>query len=131
MIPRVEYRLIRPDEIEQAREKFKQAYSWAALPRWESTKVKVIEGDIKGLYDVQLRTVVANCVSFDNSPLTLHELIIDANASLANMQQWEFIVPDANPKMQKFLKERYGLVGQKEVPHKIYVIERSQYAGKK
>jgi len=120
----VSFRKIKPEEILQAALKFAQKYSWAASPNWESVYVKVRDGEILGLYDLQVRATIGNLVNFDNSPVTVCELAAHADSQLINYKEYEYIVPNQNESMQRFLEKHYGLVGEEEVPHKIYVMKR-------
>ena len=122
----VSFRLIKPDEVEEAERLFSEKYPWAALPNWPTTYVKVKDDKIVGLYDIQTKIIIGSLVSFDNSPITTTELIAHADGRLtaAGIQQYEFIVPDENPKAQKFLEKRYGLEPREEIKHKIYFVRK-------
>jgi hypothetical protein len=120
----VSYRRIKPEEIKQASDKFVEKYPWAAAPNWLGVVVKVKDGEILGLYDLQVRATIGNLVNFDNSPVTVCELAAHADSQLINHKEYEWIVPNQNESMQKFLEKHYGLEGEEEIPHKIYIIKR-------
>lgn len=120
----VSFRLIKPEEVEEAERLFSEKYPWAGLPNWNSTSVRVQDGKITGLVDIQQRITVGNLVAFDDSVLTTIGLIERVDQVLQQFQEYEFIVPDKNEKFQKFLLEKYGLEGEVEVPHKLYRVIR-------
>ena len=130
----IEYRPIKPEEIEEVLSVIKSRYPWAATPQWESVNVYVNkDGRIVGFNEFQIRQpTLASCVSWNpddtskDNPVVTQALIerADQQLTMLGYKSWEFIVPDENIKMQEFLEKRYGLKGQKEIPHKIYFIER-------
>jgi len=123
------FRLIKPDEVEEAERLFSEKYPWAALPNWKSTFVRVQDGKLTGLVDIQQRITVGNLVAFDDSVLTTIGLIERVDQSLQQFQEYEFIVPNDNENFQKFLLEKYGLEGEVEVPHKLYRVIREVEPG--
>ena len=58
------------------------------------------------------------------SPRAALEIISWADGFLASFPQWEFLLPDANKRMQEALRKHYGLEGEVEVPHRVYLIRR-------
>ncbi len=120
----VSFRRIKPEEIKQASDKFTEKYPWASQPNWLGVVVKVRDGEILGLYDLQLRATIGNLVNFDNSPVTVCELAAHADSQLLAYKEYEWIVPNQNESMQRFLEKRYGLEGEEEIPHKIYIMKR-------
>ena len=59
-----------------------------------------------------------------DSPCAALEIISWADGFLASFPQWEFLVPDTNVRMQEVLRKHYGLEGEVEVPHRVYIIRR-------
>lgn len=125
----VSFRLIKPEEVEEAKRLFSEKYPWAALPNWKSTSVRVQDGKLTGLVDVQHRITVGNLVAFDDSVLTTIGLIERVDQLLQQFQEYEFIVPNDNENFQRFLLEKYGLEGEVEVPHKLYRVIREAEPG--
>ena len=68
--------------------------------------------------------VCVNVLDAD-SPLATAEIISWADGHLSSHQQWEFLVPDSNVKMQEALRRHWGLEGETEAPHKVYIIRRA------
>ena len=59
-----------------------------------------------------------------NSPSAALEIISWADGFLASFPQWEFLVPNTNKRMQQALWKHYGLKGEVEPAHRVYIIRR-------
>ncbi len=73
---------------------------------------------------VEFDTRVCVNVLDADSPLATVEIISFADGYLANYPQWEFLIPDTNKRMQDALLKHWGLEGEVEPPHKVYIIRR-------
>ncbi len=120
------FRRIYENEIEAAHNKLKAKYPNGALPDWRNVWVQVesIEKQEKILALVEFDSRVYVNVLDADSPLATVEIISWADGYLANYPQWEFLVPDANVKMQDALWKHWGLEGEVEPPHKVYIVRR-------
>lgn len=121
----VEIRPIKPEEIEKARELYAAQCPWAAEPNWTGVWVRVVDSEIAGFIDLQSRILVANLCATDAR--TAIELIawIDGKLAQAGIKQYEFSVPDKNPKFQKFIEKHYGLKGERDLPGLTYLVNRN------
>ncbi len=120
------FRRIYVDEIDAAHDKLKARFPNGALPDWRNVWVQVesIEKQEKILALVEFDSRVYVNVLDADSPLATVEIISWADGYLANYPQWEFLVPDANVKMQDALWKHWGLEGEVEPPHKVYIVRR-------
>ncbi len=120
------FRRIYVDEIDAAHDKLKARFPNGALPDRRNVWVQVesIEKQEKILALVEFDSRVYVNVLDADSPLATVEIISWADGYLANYPQWEFLVPDANVKMQDALWKHWGLEGEVEPPHKVYIVRR-------
>ena len=120
------FRRIYVDELAEAHNKLKAKYPNCALPDWRNVWVQVesIEKQEKilALVEFEQRTCI-NTLDADN-PIAALEVISWADGYLANFEQYEFAVPESNEQMRRALLRHYGLEGEVEPPHRVYVIRR-------
>ena len=118
-----QFRLIRIEEIDEARVLHKSVYPWAPEPNWPATYVLVESGEIKGFFDINIRYTVNNLYAKDK--ITGIRMLDRADTMLMNVD-YEFFVPDHNENMQEFLEERHGLEGKRELEGKYYQVKRER-----
>jgi len=125
------FRRIYVDEWAEASNKLTVKYPDGVLPDWRNVWVQVesVEGcecskqeKILALVEFEQRTCI-NTLDAD-SPVAARDIINWADGYLANFPQYEFAVPDSNKKMQKALLRHFGLEGETEPTHKVYIIRR-------
>ena len=125
------FRRIYVDEITEAHDKLKAKYPSGSLPDWRNVWVQVesVEGcefskqeKILALVEFDQRTCI-NTLDADN-PIAALEVISWADGYLGDYPQYEFQVPDTNTRMQKALLRHFGLAGEVEPPHRVYIIRR-------
>ena len=104
-------------------------YPNCAEPDWrncwvliESIKKPKLREKILALVEFEQRTCI-NTLDADN-PTAALEVISWSDGYLANFEQYEFAVPASNKQMHKALLRHYGLEGEVEPPHRVYVIRR-------
>ena len=120
------FRRIYVNEIEAAHNKLKAKYPNGALPDWRNVFVQV--------ESIEKREKIIALVEFDarvcintldaDSPAAARDIINWADGYLGDSPQYEFQVPDSNTKMQKALLRHFGLEGEVEPPHRVYIIRR-------
>ncbi len=117
----VSFHPIKPEEIEEARSKCAQDLPWAAEPQWDGVWILRDNGEM-GFFGLQTRRIVEPL--YGDSPRITRSLIDRADTLLiANgIRNWEFFVPDVNPKFQQTLERHYGLEGKRQLPGKYYFI---------
>ena len=119
-------RRIYVDEIAEASNKLKAKYPNCAIPDWRNVFVQVESIDnqekILALVEFEHRTCI-NTLDADN-PAAARDIINWADGYLGGYQQYEFAVPDSNTRMQKALLRHFGLEGETEPAHKVYIIRR-------
>ncbi len=120
------FRRIYVNEIEAAHDRLRSKYPNYALPDWRNVFVQVesIEKQEKilALVEFDQRTCI-NTLDADN-PVAARDIINWADGYLGDYPQYEFAVPDSNKKMQKALLRQFGLEGEVEPPHRVYIIRR-------
>ncbi len=120
------FRRIYTEELAEASDKLKVKYPDSALPDWRNVFVQVesIEKQEKilALVEFDQRTCI-NTLDAD-SPVAARDIINWADGYLGDYPQYEFQVPDSNKRMQKALLRHFGLEGEVEPPHRIYIIRR-------
>ena len=77
---------------------------------------------ILALVEFDQRTCI-NTLDADN-PVAARDIINWADGYLGDYPQYEFQVPDTNTRMQKALLRHFGLEGEVEPPHRVYIIRR-------
>ncbi len=126
MLKRRYFRRIYVNEIEAAHNKLKAKYPNSALPDWRNVWVQIesIEKQEKilALVEFDQRTCI-NTLDAD-SPVAARDIINWADGYLVDYPQYEFQVPDTNTRMQKALLRHFGLAGEVEPPHRVYIIRR-------
>lgn len=118
------FRKIRPEEIPEAREKFSRAYPWAPEPQWDGVSVKVRDGEVVAMYELQYRVLVNNF--YAKTPADARDTMYDVDAVLrtAGIAQYELLVPKENERLIKALR-RFGLTPfEHERPHVLFVVRR-------
>ena len=120
----VNFRPVKPDEIAELAKRFSERYPWAAEPAWTGVWVLEENGKIEGFVGFQQRLVVEPL--FSESPRVTRSLIdrLDTLITANRIREYEFIVPDQNQPMQETLERHYGLKGEVEIPHKIFLVKR-------
>ena len=120
------FRRIYVDEITEAHNKLKAKYPNGALPDWRNVWVQVEsigkQEKILALVEFDQRTCI-NTLDADN-PVAARDIINWSDGYLGDYPQYEFQVPDSNKKMQKALLRHFGLEGEVEPPHRVYIIRR-------
>ena len=120
------FRRIYVDEITEAQDKLKAKYPNGALPDWRNVWVQVEsigkQEKILALVEFDQRTCI-NALDADN-PVAARDIINWADGYLGDYPQYEFAVPDSNTRMQEALLRHFGLVGETEPPHRVYIIRR-------
>ena len=118
------YRNIRPEEVAECKAKFDAAYPWGAEPRWEGVKVLVDDGKIIGFVGFQTRILVEPL--YAESPSAAYAICYLADGSLQAVNEYEWFIPDNNPRMQHAVERQFGIVGYRELPGKIYRMDRGR-----
>ena len=125
------FRRIYVDEITEAQDKLKARFPNGALPDWRNVWVQVESVEdcgfskqekILALVEFDQRTCI-NTLDAD-SPVAARDIINWADGYLVDYPQYEFQVPDTNTRMQKALLRHFGLAGEVEPPHRVYIIRR-------
>ena len=126
MLKRKYFRRIYENEIEAAQDRMRAKYPNGALPDWRNVWVQVesVENQEKilALVEFDQRTCI-NTLDAD-SPVAARDIINWADGYLGDYPQYEFQVPDSNKRMQKALLRHFGLEGETEPAHKVYIIRR-------
>lgn len=117
----IRYRLIKPEEIADAKAKWKKDFDWAAEPQWEAVWVREQNGEITGFVGFQQRIVVEPL--WADNPFAAADLIAWVDGALNTYKEYEFQVPDDNERFQRLIEGRYGVEGHKEKPHKVYQVK--------
>ena len=120
----IQCRLIKPEELEEAKRVLKEQLPWVGEPAWGSVYVRLEDGVLTGFVGFQTRVVVEPL--YAETPKAAHELIAWADGYLNQYPQYEFIVPDRNEKFQRVIENHYGIEGERELPGKIYFIKRDK-----
>ena len=123
------YRNIRPEEVAECKAKFDAAYPWGAEPRWEGVKVLVEDGEIIGFVGFQTRILVEPL--YAESTSAAYALCYLADGSLQAVNEYEWFIPDNNLRMQHAVERQFGIEGFRELPGKIYQMNRSANAERK
>lgn len=117
------FRKIRPEEVAACKEKFDAAYPWGAEPRWEGVWALVDDGAIIGFVGFQTRTLVEPL--YAESPSAAYAMCYLADGALHAVNEYEWFIPDNNPRMQHAVERQFGIEGFRELPGKIYQMNRS------
>lgn len=118
------FRLIKPEEIEEAQRAIKDQLPWAGEPQWNSVYVRTEDDVLTGFVGFQMKVVVEPL--YANTPRVANELITWADGFLNTYNQYEMFVPDCNPRFQQVLENHFGLTGKRELPGKIYFVRRDK-----
>ena len=126
MTKRKYFRRIYVDERAEASDKLKVKYPNCAIPDWRNVFVQVESVDnqekILALVEFEHRTCI-NTLDAD-SPAAARDIINWSDGYLGDYPQYEFAVPDSNTRMQKALLRHFGLEGETEPAHRVYIIRR-------
>ena len=118
------FRKILPDEVALCKQKFEATYPWGAEPRWEGVWVMLDDGEIVSFCGFQTRTLVEPL--YAESASAAKDMCVWADGALHAVNEYEFFVPDRSPKFQHAMEHHFGLEGYREIPGKIYQINRSR-----
>ena len=121
MSHKLRYRRIHQDEIPMQREKFAAKYPWAPEPNWPTVWVRVKDGQVTGMVEVQQRILVATLDADD--ALAVRDMIVWIDGALSMYNSWECIVPEANVSFQRCVEKHFGITPMKH-PGVLYIVDR-------